>query len=264
MLLFWLVAGPVFRSFTQDSFYEFQAPALTASSYIKDIQSYWTHGLHSKDDLIAAGRDLARRNAAYLMLEQENAALHREIRGLEELLQLPSRQRYRYEIARVARRDVGSWWQNIIIRKGENYNIPEGAAVIYRGGVVGRVTEVYAHTSKVELVSSPRFRMAATVEGDLRPVIYQGRPNSSFSAPKGEVRDVPPDIMLDNTRPLRLVSSELGGVFPQGLPIGEITQLEIGTDGLFKEGDIQLDKELLNLREVAIVIPIEPAQSDDF
>jgi len=157
----------------------------------------------------------------------------------------------------VAQRDLSAWWQQIIIRKGQNYAIPEGAAVIYNGGVVGRVRAVHAYTAVVELVSSPGFRMAANVVGEAAPVTYIGMPNPPFSPPRGEALNVPPTVTVTPSEPRKLVSSELGGIFPAGLTIGEITDLEPGSDGYFQRGSVRLSQQLASLREVAVVIPFQ-------
>lgn len=190
-------------------------------------------------------------------------SLQEEVGRLEALLELPSENGYRYEIARVARRDLTAWWQRFTIRKGRNYGIPEGAAVVYAGGVVGRVREVHAYTSVIELVSSPGFRMAASLEGESRPVTYQGLPNPPFVPPIGEAMNIPPDVRVSRAEPRRLVSSRLGGVFPEGLTIGLITAVEPGSDGYFQQGLVQLDPELSSLKEVAIVVPLDFERSTE-
>ncbi|WP_309397663.1 rod shape-determining protein MreC [Cerasicoccus maritimus] len=254
-LAIWTLTPVVVKRFTQDAFYEFQAPMIAVQGYVKDLQTYWSLRTRSKNDLIEAGRDLSRLNSRYQIAQQENLTQEAEIARLESLLELPSRPEFRYEVARVAQRDISAWWHQVIIRKGENYNIPVGAAVIYNGGVVGRVREVHAYTATVELVSSPGFRMAANVVGEAAPVTYIGVVNPPFSPPRGEALNVPPTINVTPTEPRKLVSSELGGIFPAGLTIGEITALEPGSDGYFQKGSVRLSPQLSALREVAIVIP---------
>lgn len=252
----WWVTPVMVKRWLQTGFYEFQAPLAAAESHLEDLQSYWTLRGQSKREMIEAGRDLARENARLTVQLQDNRSLGAEISRLETLLDLPSHPDFRYEVARVARRDLSAWWQQIIIRKGANYGIPVGAAVIYKGGVVGRVREVHATTSVVELVSSSGFRMAANVVGEDRPVTYQGLLNPPFSNPLGEVLNVPAAVKVSPSQPMRLVSSRLGGIFPEGLTIGEVVELTPGSDGFFQQGRVQLNPDLGALREVAVVIPI--------
>lgn len=252
----WLLLPPVVKRFGRQSFYEFQAPIQIATEAIRDIQTYWDLHSRSKHELIEALRDLSRQNAFHQVSLQRQMALEQEIERLEELLRLPHEDDYHLEVARVIKRDLTLWWQQLIIHKGQDHNIPVGAAVIYGGGVVGRIREVHAYTSVVELVSSPGFRMAANVEGKDTPVTYQGIPNPPLSPPRGEVLNVPPDLRLPSGGTVRLVSSRLGGIFPQGLTIGEIISLEPGHDGYFQRGIVRLNPDLARLNEVAIVIPV--------
>jgi rod shape-determining protein MreC len=254
----WWVLPTLAKSFLRVSFTEFQAPAWIATSYLDDLEGFWARRSHSKLELIDAGQELARQKAFYHLLDQRNKALENEVTRLESILHLPSRREFRHEVARVIRRDLNAWWQQIIIRKGKDYNIPEGAAVIFGGGVVGRVVEVNAFTSRVELVTSPNFRMAASFEGDARPVVYQGVSQSGFGNPSGVVRDAPQDVLTNSQNPLKLVSTRLGGTFPPGLIIGSVEWLEPGSTGIFQAGEVLLDDRLLSLNEVTVLIPLNP------
>lgn len=260
-LVAWWMLPAVTKSFVRASFTEFQAPAWIASSYLDDLEGFWARRSHSKIELIQAGQQLARQKAFYQLLDQRNQALESEVTRLESILTLPSRREFRYEVARVIRRDLSAWWQQIMIRKGQDYGITVGAAVIFSGGVVGRVVEVNAFTSRIELVTSPKFRMAASFENDGRPVVYQGVAQSGFGNPTGEVSDAPQDLTANTQQPLRLVSTRLGGTFPPGLTIGHVSWLEPGSSGIFQAGTVQLDERLLSLNEVSVLIPLNPLDS---
>ncbi len=200
---------------------------------------------------------MSRLNAAYTVRNQQFEAMEREIGRLEQFFNLPSFPDYQYEVARVIRRDLSAWWQVLVIRKGYNYGIAEGQAVIFSGGVVGRIQSVGAYTATVELISSPHFRAAAQFEDDDRPVEYRGGMNPSLAQATGLVATVPADVDVSRMDPLRLTSSRLGGVFPDGLSIGLVYNLEPSSDGLFQTGRVSLDPRLKSLREVAVLIPIE-------
>lgn len=210
----------------------------------------------SKNELIAAGRDLARLNATYEVGIQQNETLRGEVSRLEGLLKMPAYERFRSEHARVARREFNGWWQRMVVRKGRNFGITVGSPVIFTGGVVGRVVEVGVSTSVVELISSPGVRIAATVEGDTRPLSYQGAENPAFGPAKGLVEYVPLDVFPTSSSPKRVVTSGLGGVFPRGLVIGEISRLEASPEGLFKTGEVKLDPRLAEIAEVTILVPL--------
>jgi len=254
----WLLLPTAVKRFGRLTFFEVQAPVELTPSYVRDLQDYWSLRTRSKNDLIEAGRDLARLTASYEQRVQENVELRSEVARLESLLSLPTFNRYRPEPARVVRRDFNGWWQRLVIRKGRNYGLTVGAPVIFSGGVVGRIAEVGAYTAVVEMVTSPGVRLAASVEGDLRPISYQGGLNAAFAPPRGVVEFVPLDIFAAPSSPKKLVTSGLGGVFPPGLIIGQVVQLEPSTDGLFKSGEVQLDPRLSELVEVTVLVPLAP------
>ncbi len=252
----WLIVPLVVKSLMRASFFELQAPMIAGASYTRDLQDFWSLRTRSKVEMIEAGRDLARLNASYQLSVQQLETLRQEIRRLEDVLRLPPRAEFRFEVARVARRDFNTWWQRIVIRKGRDHGIPVGAPVVFSGGVVGRITEVHAYTSVVDLVSSPTMRLSATVEGDTRPFAFQGGPNPPFRSPRGSVEFVPLDIFANSAAPKKLVTTGLGGVFPPGLTIGSVVHLEPSTDGLFKSGQVFLDQRLSALIEVTVLVPI--------
>jgi rod shape-determining protein MreC len=252
----WLVVPVAIKSFLRASFFELQAPISVSASAVRDLQEFWSLRAHSKLELIEAGRDLARINASYDLAVQQNTKLHNDIERLQNLLRIPAHAEHRFEHARVVRRDFSAWWQRLTIRKGRNYGITVGSPVVFSGGIVGRVSEVHAYTSTIELISSPGVRLAAVVEGDDRPMSFQGGLNPTFGPARGIIEFVPIDIFASANSTKRLVTSGLGGVFPAGLTLGRVVKLEPSTDGLFKTGEVELDPRLSELTEVTVLVPI--------
>jgi rod shape-determining protein MreC len=253
----WLIAPAVLKRFARASFFEFQAPIEVSASAVRDLQDFWALRTRSKNELIEAGQQLSRLNASYELAIQKNAALEGEIHRLEDLLGLPVFQDYRSETARVVRRSFGTWWQRLTIRKGSRHGIVKNAPVIFVGGVVGRVAEVHLYTSEVDLISTPGLRLAATLEGDTRPISYQGASKEAFGPFGGMIDFVPLDIFANTATPKRVVTSGLGGTFPSGLVIGKINKLEPSPDGLFKSGHVELDPRLADVTEVTVLVPIK-------
>jgi rod shape-determining protein MreC len=251
----WLVAPIAVKSVLRASFFEMTAPMTVTASYASDLQRFWALRLHSKDELIEAGRDMARLNASYSLSVQQNGELQAEVDRLQALAKMPPIENFRFEHAQVAQRDFSGWWQRMVIRKGSDYGLPVGAPVVYSGGVVGRIAEVHAYTSVVQLTSDPGLRIAAVVDGDTRPISYQGGENQVFGAPRGVVEFLPLDIYASATAPKRLATSGLGGVYPPGLTIGRIIHVESSQDGLFKTGEVELDPRLSELTEVTVLVP---------
>lgn len=259
VLFAWLVLPVVIKSMTRVSFYEFQAPVSITASYARDLQSYWGARARSNTELYEAAQGLARLNSGYEIAALENQSLKSEIARLENLLQLPSRPDFRYEIARVVERDFNAWWQRITIRKGRDFDIPVGAPVVFVGGVVGRVREVHAYTAVVDLITNNHLRLAVVIEDDNRPVSYRGAGAIGFGQPVGLAEFVPMDVQIEDTANLpRLITSGMGGVFPAGLQVGRIRKLKQGAGGMFNDAEVLLDARLASLTEVAVLIQVPP------
>lgn len=255
---FWILFPIGFKSKLRSAFYEFQAPLSAGASYVRELQNYWAARTKSKDELYETGKDLARLNATYELMILENQTLKQEVERLEELLRLPTRPAYHYEIARVVSRDFNSWWQRLEIRKGRKHGIPVGAPVVFAGGVVGHVNAVHEYTSTVELLSNSHLRLAVIIEGDNRPMSYRGGGYRTLQTPVGLAEYIPSDIRIDDaSNPPRIITSGMGGVFPAGLHIGYLRRLRPGASGMFQDGDIYLDKRLSSLTEVAVLIATE-------
>lgn len=260
-----LCAGaPTFvRHFTESAFASFKAPLETIPSHLKDLEQFWLLRGDSKTSLIEACRDLARVNAMYQIKVMENEALSARLRRYQSMWAMPSDAKFRPEIARVVRRDISAWWQYMVIRKGSSSGIEVGDAVIYSGGVVGRIKKVLSSdTSLVELVSDRNFRMAARFEGDDRPVVYQGVGQMTFRSAQGQVSDVFTDISASYDKPLRLCTSSLAGTFPDGLYIGTVRNLAVDSDGMFKSGKVYLNSALDSINEVAVLVKISNSNSE--
>ena len=253
-LLFWIVLPPVIKNLLNTGLREFQAPLYWGVSSIRDLQNYWSLESQSKIQLIEKIRDLQRTNAHYENLRQTVFSKEQRIQQLEKILSLPPIPGYNIQIARVAQRNLQQWNQTILLRTNFSEKIPVGSPVIFRGGVVGRIKQSYAFTASVELITNPNFRMVAKIENDPSPLTYKGQANLPFAKPQALVQYVPTDISIEPNKPLWLVSSALGGVFPDGLRIGQIKKLEVDSQGLFQSGSVLLDPELNQLSEVAILI----------
>ena len=56
ILLVWLLLPLVVKTATRATFFAIQAPLTVADSYVQDLQTFWSNRLHSKDELLKAGK----------------------------------------------------------------------------------------------------------------------------------------------------------------------------------------------------------------
>lgn len=264
-LLGWIFIPFGWKIIIQSSFDEFQAPLWEITSRISDLSDYWGHQTDSKKTLIEKNRDLSRIQSDWHIQKFRKSELETEltrinnlkahIRAIESSIGLDPSMSYRPVIARVSHRSLSAWWQSLTVRKGVQHNLHTGLGAINRDGVVGRLSNVSSRSSEVQLASNSNFRIVASFRGDNRPVTFQGGGISPGGRPWGMVFDVPHDLQASEKNPLLLVSSELGGTFPHGLPIGRVTSLEESGDGLFKNGKVYLPFSISNISEVTLLVP---------
>ena len=262
-LIIWWLTPSFLKLFTQASFEEIQAPIWLATDRLEAIANNTVNKTKSKQELIDTISELKRQNAYYKQIKNINENYKAEINRLESILNLPSRDHFRYELAHVIQRNMGSWWQTIRINKGSKHGIQKGDAVIFIGGVVGRVAKTNYYTSQVDLLSNHSFRISASFINDNRPLFYQGKGTDLWGQPKGRIKNAPQDLTTNSARPLQLVTTGLGGTFPEGITIGQVPWLEPDNTGMFQAGEVQLDKRLLGIKEVAVLIPFNRIESID-
>jgi len=259
----WWLAPVVVRRFTRTSFSLFEAPGWSAYSRLKDLQDFWTLRAHSQAELIEAGRDATHQANAASLQVQEDESLRQENDRLAELLKLGPAPEFHYQMARVVQRDETAWWQQIMIDKGWSDGLAPDQGVVFAGGVVGRVAHqperLLPHQAWVELITSPSFRVDASLGRNPNPVIFQGVETAPFHSPTGEARNVSMAFTLPDGSPLPLVTSNYGGAFPAGLLIGMVDNLASGDDGVSQTGVVKLDPRLSNLYEVAVLVPESPS-----
>jgi rod shape-determining protein MreC len=256
----WILAPSAVRRFNREAFVEFQAPALHLLGKSRDLATFWEKKSRSVEEMAAAGRDLARVNAALEIQLNKFEDVRRENVRLREITHYNVPAEYMSVVARVATRDSSSWWQRIVIRKGRKDGIRPGAPVVFGNTVVGRVTAVHLTTSEVDLVTSPGFRCTAYLEGDEQNhiVLVNGVASNSLGTAKARVSVIPRDYSLPAGQPARVFTTGMGGVFPSRLILGYLDGGTYATQvGNFKESLLVPSRDLYNLQEVSVLVPLQ-------
>jgi rod shape-determining protein MreC len=149
--------------------------------------------------------------------------------------------------AQVVGRDTRQWYSSILIDKGTKDGIQPEMAVICEEGVVGKVIEAGPSLSTVLLIIDGRSRVGGIVERTREAGIVEG---SSFNTCR--LNYLP---RRSETRPGdRVLSSGLGGVYPKGLSVGEVTGVNEGEYGLFSYADVLPGVNFARLEEVLVII----------
>ena len=119
-------------------------------------------------------------------------------------------------------------------------------AVVSLNGLVGKSTNVLGNTVTIELLTSPNCRVAARDQNTRALGIIRWRSGQNLFLDNVPLRD---SINIGDT----VISSGLGGLFPAGLPIGEIEKVEIPQRGFFKRIIVRPFVNFNHLDEVFIL-----------
>ena len=178
-------------------------------------------------------KKLKTRLSEYAAIQSELADVEAENDSLREIIDKQEDLRAFDPVhATVIARNPDQWEEKIIIDKGSSDGIKRNMAVITASGLIGKVINISSTTSTVELLSTENrnFRVSAVVPGEnpafgliegydqARGELIMKRIDSSFEIEVGD----------------KVISSGLGGIFPKGLSIGEITEVSTDDYGLTK------------------------------
>jgi rod shape-determining protein MreC len=115
----------------------------------------------------------------------------------------------------------------VLLNRGFNQGLEEGMALVGRDGLVGKVVEVRPSRSHALLLTHPDCAVAARIERNRIAGIVEWLPGS-FTGLK--LRNI--SYLADVRTGDQVVSSGLGGVFPEGVPVGTVTEIERDETGL--------------------------------
>jgi len=170
-------------------------------------------------------------------LQEEVEALRREVARLEEFerenavlrraMNLPEAAPVPVIYAEVIARPLNNWWGVVTINKGSRHGVAPQMPVVAPEGAVGYVRTTSSFTSEVILLVDPRSAVGAIVQRTGQPVLVEG-----MGYPGTALRLRPLTASVDVTVGDVIVTSSLSSLFPKGIPIGVVEQVEIGDFGL--------------------------------
>jgi len=153
-----------------------------------------------------------------LFLEAENKAL-------KDLLNVKKEPEYTVISSRILSDSGSRFARTLLLPVGYMDGVKKGQAVMAAKGMVGRIIEVGEKTSRTLLLNDINARIPVLLSGTNQHSIMTGR-NSEH----------PQLLYLDEdsavTLGTQIVTSGQGGIFPAGLPIGEVVQIDNGGYGV--------------------------------
>jgi len=164
-------------------------------------------------------------------LKAENKQLHEwyqtamllraENQSLKDLLNVIPEPDQSYISTRVIADSGSSFIKTVLIEAGLQNSVEEGQAVLGGQGMIGRVIEVGERASRVLLLSDINSHVPVVIEGANQRAVLAGT-NEDLLV----LIHLPPDVMVE--KGARIVTSGSGGMFPTGLPIGEVVEVRNG------------------------------------
>lgn len=154
------------------------------------------------------------------MLTLENAHLRKLLEANQSLLE----RSVLGEIVHVGR---DPFTKKVIVNRGEVHDVVAGEAVVDGKGVIGQVTRTYSLSSEVTLITDKSLAIPVQIERNgLRAIAFgHGRDNTL------DLPYLPTNV--DIRRGDKLVTSGIDGVYPAGLAVATVSQIEITADSPF-------------------------------
>jgi len=208
------------------------------------------------DDLTPRGQlvneiDTLRQQNQELLVRQQADALLEENNQLRDQLGWQRQQKWKLKLANVVLRDPANWWKTVQIDAGTRDGVHEGCPVLTSAGLVGKVSSAGLVRSQVVLLGDPNCRVSALVEDPQRDV-------GILSASGPLDNSLAELTYLSGTANLKsgqlVVSSGMGGVFPGGIPIGQVMDAWPVDFGLYTQARVKLSANLGALNQVWVVL----------
>lgn len=172
-------------------------------------------------------------------VEKENESLRTEI-------DFAKRGGFVYEAAAVVGYDPSNLRGMITINKGSADGLTVGMAATSNGYLVGRISELFEHTAKIQLVTDPTSAIPVSVQGTNINGIARGELGSGLTMEKIPQGD---EVRAGQS----IITSGLGGEIPRGILIGEVEGVISQENSLFVSAKIRVRSDINNVLRVLVI-----------
>ena len=197
--------------------------AATPVFYLADVPSRVfnaaTEAVASRSDLLEENARLKARNLILEQKVQKLASLTAQNIRLRELLNSSELVDEQVLVAEVVGVDPDPFKHLIIINKGSLDNVYEGQAILDAHGVMGQVIEVSPVSGRVMMITDASARIP--VQNNRTK--YRGIAAGMGKPGQMELLHIPDTA--DFKEGDLLTTSGLGGVYPEGFPLGRVTKV---------------------------------------
>ncbi len=223
--------------------------------------------------------------AALSVQMQDLRAVDRENDILRRLLDFKQRQKHRLILCQVlSRGGTMGWWQTLRLNRGRRHGIEPDMPVVTAEGLVGRTgglaregeegdPGVSELTADVLLITDANCRIACRFPRTGALGILRGTAGKTKGRHEIEALLGVPSCRLDYLSCTctilpgdEVVTSGLGGVFPEGLLVGHVTRVEMDRSGLYQRAEVAPSARLDDITYVFVVAPerkVDAATGED-
>ena len=242
------ISGSRYRSFGfgRVAIY-FIAPLQEAvTDSIHFARGIWSHYFHlvsvaqENDKLKKRLSRIVEKNSQYNEVELSN-------QRLRNLLNFKETTTTQILAAEVISADPSSWFKSVIIDKGSIDSVERGLPVVIRQGIAGQVVDVSSRYSKVMLIIDRNSSVDALVQRTRARGIIKGEATGECLFKYVLRKD---DVRVGD----KIVASGLDGVFPKGLPIGDVKEVVRRNSGVFQEVRVVPYIDFEKLEEVLVIL----------
>jgi len=210
------------------------------------------HSMEERKQMSARYEELKGRVA---QLEQQQLKMDETIKENERLRALldfkEDRDLFTVTGVRVTGKDPGNWFNTLTIGKGSRDGITVNMAVVTDQGLIGRVTDVGSHWSKVRTIVDRQSSVSALIERTRDNGMVKGNNTLTFEDGLCQMINLPLDS--DVVAGDRIITSGLDGIFPKGINIGEVVEVSSERREKYKTAIVKPNADFLRIEEVLVV-----------
>jgi rod shape-determining protein MreC len=226
-------------------------PLFGLANTVQQLPADLANSVLPRRELLQQIDRLRRTNEVLLAQASQTATILRENDQLRAQLGWQRQAPWKLKLANVVLREPANWWRTMQIDLGSRDGLRENLPVITIQGLVGRVAAVGLTRSQVVLLGDPNCRVSALVDNPARDTGIIGA-GGLLDTSLVELTYLSGGATLKPGQ--NVFTSGLGGVFPRGIPIGQVVDSRPVEFGLYTEARVKLAANLGALEQVWVIL----------
>ncbi|HTH47828.1 MAG TPA: rod shape-determining protein MreC [Candidatus Limnocylindria bacterium] len=228
-------------------------PLFGLASSSQSVVDRVSYGLLTKDTLIGEVERLRKENEQLRLANAQARDTLAENTRLRAALGWVPRAPWKLRGTHVIGREPTTFWRVVTIDYGGRDGAQVNQPVLTSEGLVGRIRSVEPTQSKVALIGDPECGVSVIVSETRDNAVIQEARSAAVGDGFVVMRTLQnsPGILAGHS----VITSGLGGVFPKGIPVGQVVDTRSMDSGLYTEARVKLAANLNRLEEVWVLTP---------